>query len=89
MNLIFRNSYGKERIIGNPKNREEVFENIHAFKDECNAKRTDGKTFEIYYIRMWKEENRMKFDFGSHSEFIYAELVEDETWESVDLDIRR
>ena len=88
MNLIFRNSYGKERIIGNPKNREEMVESINAFVDECNAKRTDGKPFKIYYMRMWKEENRMKLDIGSHSEFMFVELEEDETWESVDLSLR-
>ena len=88
MNLIFQNSSGEERIIANPKNREEMVESINAFVDECNTRRTDGKPFKIYYMRMYMAGNRMQVDCGSHSEFFFCELAEDETWESVNLSLR-
>lgn len=81
MKLIFENSNGVERVIANPNNEDEAMETIHAFVDECNAKRTDGKEFKIYYIRSWMEENRKKYDCGSWSEFFYLELEDGEIWE--------
>lgn len=87
MKLIFENSYGKERVVANPKNREEVFDEINKFVDECNAKRTDGRPFEIYYINMYMVEDRLKMDIGSHSEFFYCALEKDETWKSVNLNL--
>jgi hypothetical protein len=87
MKLIFENSYGKERVIANPKNREEVFDEINKFVDECNAKRTDGRPFKIYYINMYMVEDRLKMDIGSHTEFMYVELEKNETWESVNLNL--
>lgn len=71
MKLIFENSYGKERVIAYPKNREEAIESIHAFVDECNIKRTDGKEFRIYYIRSWEHDGKTTFDIGSHTEFFH------------------
>jgi hypothetical protein len=71
MKLIFENSNGVERIIANPNNEEEAMEAIHAFVDECNAKRTDGKTFKIYYIRSYEHNGRKTFDVGSHVEFFH------------------
>ena len=83
LNLIFKNHYDKERIIASPKNREEVFENIHAFVDECNKNRIDGKEFNIYYSNIYMLDSRLKIDIGSYTEFFYCELTENETWESV------
>ena len=71
MKLIFENSYGQERVIAEPNNDEEAFEAIHAFVDECNAKRTDGKNFRIYYIRSYEHNGRKTFDIGSHTEFFH------------------
>lgn len=63
MKLIFENSYGKERVIAEPKNEEEAFEAIHTFCDERN--------FRIYYIRTWEHDGRKTFDVGSHTEFFH------------------
>lgn len=71
MKLIFENSYGKERLIAEPHNEESAMEYIRAFVDECNAKRTDGKEFKIYYIRSCEHDGRKTFDIGSHSEFFH------------------
>ena len=88
MNLIFRNSSGEERIIGNPKNREEVFDEINKFVNECNTKKIGSKPFEIYYVNMYMAENRLKLDVGSWSEFFFCQLEQNETWESVNLSLR-
>lgn len=69
MKLYFKNSYGEERVIANPKNEEEAIEAIHAFCDERN--------FRIYYIRSWMSGNRKKYDCGSWSEFFYLDYEEE------------
>lgn len=71
MKLIFENSNGEERVIAEVKDEESAMEYIHAFVDECNAKRTDGKEFKIYYIRSWEHNRRKTFDIGSHTEFFH------------------
>lgn len=73
MKLIFENCNGVERVIANPNNEDEAMETIHAFVDECNAKRTDGKEFKIYYIRSYEHDGRKTFDVGSHTEFFHLE----------------
>lgn len=73
LKLIFKNSYGQERVIANPRDEKEAMKEINKFVDECNAKRTDGKKFEIYYIRSWEHNGRKTFDVGSHTEFFYLE----------------
>jgi hypothetical protein len=79
MKLIFQNSYGEERVIAEVKDESEAIKEIHKFIDECNAKRTDGRTFEIYYIRSWQHGNRKVFDLGSWSEFFLLELENNKT----------
>ena len=64
MKLIFKSSNGKERIIAEPSNIDEVFNEINKFLDEHN--------FKSYYTRMWEENGRLKFDVGSHTEFFYV-----------------
>ena len=73
MKLIFENSYGEERVIAEPKDENEVIKCIHSFVDKCNAKRADGKTFKIYYIRTYEHNGRKTFDVGSHTEFFHIE----------------
>jgi hypothetical protein len=72
MKLIFENSYGEERVIAEVKDENEAMKEIHKFIDECNAKRTDGKKFEIYYIRSWEHNGRKTFDIGSYTEFFHV-----------------
>lgn len=73
MKLIFETSYVQERVIAEVKDENEAIKEINKFIDDCNAKRTDGKKFEIYYIRSWEQDGRKKFDVGSHTEFFYLE----------------
>ncbi len=61
MKLYFQNSRGKERLIAEPTSEEEVAKEIEKFLYDHN--------FKSYYIRMWEENGRLKFDFGSWSEF--------------------
>ena len=71
MKLYFRSSNGNERIIAEVESEESVMKHIHAFVDDCNKKRTDGKQFKIYYIRSWGslDEGDITYDISSHSEF--------------------
>jgi hypothetical protein len=68
MKLIFQNSHGVERIIAFPKDEEEAMKEIYKFCEERN--------FKIYYVRTWMENNRKKYDVGSHTEFFYLEAME-------------
>ena len=74
MKLIFRNSRDEERVIAYPETEDEAIKEMYKFVDEANKKRTDGKKFEIYYIRTWEDKNRRKvWDVGSHTEFFITE----------------
>lgn len=71
MKLIFENSNGIERIIAEPKDEKEAWEEIHKFVEQCNTKRKDGRPFVIHYVRSWKNGNRTTYDIGSHTEFFH------------------
>ena len=72
MKLFFQNSQGKERLIAEPSNREEVVKEINKFLDEHNYK--------SYYMRVWDENNRLIFDVGSHTEGFALEGMSFEDW---------
>lgn len=72
MKLIFRNSKDEERVIAEPSNVEEVNEEINKFLKAHN--------FKSYYTRMWQENSRLKFDFGSYTEFFYLEGMTFDEW---------
>ena len=68
--LYFRNSYGMERVIGNPKIQEdiskikkEIGQTIDAFLKQHN--------YISYYTRIWynKEKEEWIYDVGSWNEF--------------------
>lgn len=61
MILYFQNIYGLKKEIGTPKDLAESYKLIEEYCKERN--------FEIYYIRTWTEDNQLKFDVGSHTEF--------------------
>jgi len=64
MNLYFKNSQGKERLIGsNIANESEAMKII---KDFC-----DERSFPIYYYRSWIRDNVRIFDVGSYTEFFH------------------
>lgn len=63
MKVYFENSWGKKREIGQASNREKAFEIIKNFLFEHN--------FISYYTRYWEEDDYLKVDVGSHTEFFY------------------
>ena len=65
MKLIFRNSYGEERVIAKPKDESEAVKEMYRFCEERN--------FKIYYYRTWEKDYRKWFDCGSWSEFFILE----------------
>lgn len=67
MKLYFRGSNGKERVIAEPSNVDEVSKEIKKFINDHN--------FKSYYTRVWEENGRLKFDVGSHTEFFYLEDI--------------
>lgn len=72
MKLFFQNRYGKERLIAEPSNREEVNREINKFLNDHN--------FKSYYTRVWEENNRLIFDVGSWSELFVLEGMNFEDW---------
>lgn len=73
-NLWFQNSLGQERVIMKVNNFNDVFTGINNFLADHNYK--------SYYIRSWKEGDRIKYDVGSWTEFFYTDLKEDEVNDS-------
>lgn len=73
MKLIFQNSYGDERIIAEPANKDEAVKEINTFLKEHNYK--------SYYMNVCEEEdNRLRIDVGSWSEFFYLEGMSLKEW---------
>lgn len=72
MKLFFQNRYGKERLIAEPSNREEVNREINKFLNDHN--------FKSYYTRVWEENNRLIFDVGIWSELFVLEGMNFEDW---------
>lgn len=71
MNLYFRDSYGKKRLIASDlQSKEEVWKHIQKFLDDHN--------FKSYYTRMWYADGYTWYDVGSHTEFfcVDANLME-------------
>lgn len=75
MKLIFHSTNGKERIIGEPTSLKEAGKIINDFLDDHN--------FKSYYTRLWFEEDRLKYDVGSHTEFFFLEDITDEIMEEL------
>lgn len=64
MKLYFRNSNGGNRIIAEPKTRDDAWKEIKKFCEDRN--------FTIHYIRTWKNNDGAEvYDVGSWSEFFY------------------
>ena len=67
MKLYFKNSLGEERLIAECKTVSACHKKIQKFLDENN--------YVSYYSRSWKEDNRIKIDVGSYSEFFYVDEI--------------
>ena len=71
MNLYFKDSHGKKRLIASDLQlKEEVWEHIQKFLDDHN--------FISHYTRMWYADGYTWYDVGSHTEFfcVDANLME-------------
>ena len=71
MNLYFRDSYGKKRLMASDlQSKEGVWEHIQKFLDDHN--------FKSYYTRTWYADGHTWYDVGSHTEFfcVDANLME-------------
>lgn len=64
MKVYFENSWGKKREIGQANNEKEAFKIINNFLSAHN--------FTSYYTRYWEENDYLKIDVGSHTEFFYV-----------------
>lgn len=68
MKVYFKNSNGKEMLIGNATNNDEAYGIIKKFCSE--------RDFTIYYTRQWVDSDNLKrtwYDVGSHTEFFIIE----------------
>lgn len=68
MNVYFKSSNGKERLIGTADNDKQAMKTIRNFCDE--------RGFKIPYTRYWTDEsnhNRVIVDVSSHTEFFIIE----------------
>ena len=75
MNLYFRDSHGKKRLIASDlRFKEEVWEHIQKFLNDHN--------FKSYYTRMWYVDGYTWYDVGSHTEFfcVDANLISMSLW---------
>lgn len=61
MKVYFKNSKGKERIIGECEDKGEGWKIISLFLKE--------RDYKVYYIREWTNDTGTHYDVGSHSEF--------------------
>lgn len=61
--LFFVNSEGKERLIDTVENESEAMKSISKFLDEHK--------FKSYYTRMWRKNDHIVYDVGSHTEFFH------------------
>jgi len=66
MNLYFRDSYGRKRLIAsNLQLEKEIWGHIKKFLDDHN--------FKSYYTRMWYKNGYTWYDVGSHAEFFIVD----------------
>ena len=66
MNLYFRDSHGKCRLIAeNIRYKEEIWKHIQNFLNNHN--------FKSYYTRVWYEEGFTWYDVGSHTEYFLVD----------------
>ncbi len=77
MKLWFENANGKERVIANCENEQEVFAAIDKFIADTNARmiaaNPNWTPFVHYYTRIWYTNGRTHYDVGSHTEFFHWE----------------
>lgn len=91
MKLWFENSEGKERLIADCHDWEDVNKTIDDFIKTCNDRKISATmnthpdnfdlskvpVFKRYYTRIWQQDDgRTKIDVGSHTEFFILQEEE-------------
>lgn len=64
MKLEFQSEKNEIEVISNPRNKKELWRDIHRVLED--------KGFKTYYQRLYLENDKLKVDFGSHTEFFYV-----------------
>lgn len=65
MNVYFRDSHGKKRLLEYVYTNEQVWKVIKKFLDDHN--------FTSYYTRTWFADGYTWYDVGSHTEFFLVD----------------
>ena len=66
MNVYFRDSHGKKRLLReNVATKEEAWEIMQKFMDDHD--------FKCYYTRIWYSDGYTWYDVGSHTEFFLVD----------------
>ena len=65
MNVYFRDSHGKKRLLERVGTKEQVWGVIKKFLDDHN--------FKSYYTRTWFSDGYTWYDVGSHTEFFLVD----------------
>ena len=71
--LWFQDHRGQERVIADCETLNDVYAEIDKFIADANDRWPEKRKFQRLYTRVWKENDRWKFDVGSWSEFFYWE----------------
>lgn len=82
MNVYFRDSFGRKRLLERVDTKEQVWGVIKKFLDD--------HYFTSYYTRMWFNDGYTWYDVGSHTEFFLVDenlmgQYEDEQEEEKDI----
>lgn len=64
MKLEFQKENNEIEVISHPRNKQELWRDIHKVLEDMG--------FKTYYQRLYIENNKLKIDFGSHTEFFYV-----------------
>ena len=64
MKLEFQMENNEIEVISHPRNKQELWRDIHKVLEDMG--------FKTYYQRLYIENNKLKIDFGSHTEFFYV-----------------
>lgn len=64
MKLEFHTNKNEIKVISHPRNKKELWRDIH--------KELKDRGFKTYYQRLYLENDKLKIDFGSHTDFFYA-----------------
>lgn len=64
MKLEFQTDKNEIKVISHPRNKKELWRDVD--------KELEDRRFKIYYQRLYLVNDKLKIDFGSHTEFFYV-----------------